>query len=33
MEVSKMKKMIKWLKFNLNADLYEYYGVKKGERI
>ena len=33
MEVSKMKKMIKWLKDNLDRDLYEYYGVKKGERI
>ena len=28
-----MKKIIKWLKDNLDRDLYEYYGVKKGERI
>jgi hypothetical protein len=28
-----MKKMIKWLKDNLDRDLYEYYGIKKGERI
>lgn len=28
-----MKKMIKWLKDNLDADLYEYYEVKKGEKI
>ena len=33
MEVSKMKKIIKWLKDNLDRYLYEYYGVKKGERI
>ena len=28
-----MKKIIKWLRDNLDRDLYEYYGVKKGERI
>lgn len=27
-----MKKIIKWLKDNLDRDLYEYYGVKKGEK-
>ena len=27
-----MKKIIKWLKDNLDRDLYEYYGIKKGER-
>ena len=29
----KMKKIIKWLRDNLDRYLYEYYGVKKGERI
>ena len=28
-----MKKIIKWLKENLDIYLYEYYEVKKGERI
>lgn len=28
-----MKKIIKWLRDNLDRDLYEYYGVKKGEKI
>ena len=27
-----MEKIIKWLKDNLDIDLYEYYGVKKGEK-
>lgn len=28
-----IKKIIKWLRDNLDIDLYEYYGVEKGERI
>ena len=27
-----MKKIIKWLKENLDIYLYEYYEVKKGEK-
>jgi hypothetical protein len=32
-KVIRMKKIIKWLRDNLDRDLYEYYEVKKGERI
>lgn len=28
-----MQKIIKWLRDNLDIDLCEYYGIKKGERI
>ena len=28
-----MKKLIQWLKENLDRDLYEYYGVQKNEKI
>lgn len=31
--INKLKKIIKWLKENIDADLYEYYGIKKGEKI
>ena len=27
-----MKKLIQWLKENLDRDLYEYYGVQKNEK-
>lgn len=28
-----IKKIIKWLNENLDADLYNYYGIKKGEKL
>ena len=28
-----MKKLIKWLKENLDKDLYEYYEIKKNKKI
>lgn len=30
---SKIKKIIKWIKENYNADYYEYYGIKRGQKI
>jgi hypothetical protein len=31
--MKKIKKAIKWIKENYDADVYEYYGVKKGKKI
>lgn len=28
-----IKKIIAWLKENVDANLYEYYAIKKGERL
>jgi len=31
--INRIKKIKKWLQENLDANLYEYYGIKKGEKI
>jgi hypothetical protein len=31
--INKLKNIKKWLQENIDADLYEYYGIKKGEKI
>jgi hypothetical protein len=31
--MKKIKKVIKWIKENYDADVYEYYGVKKGKKL
>jgi hypothetical protein len=28
--INKLKNIKKWLQENIDADLYEYYGIKKG---
>lgn len=31
--MKKIKKAIKWIKENYDTDVYEYYDIKKGDRL